>query len=95
MRGFKLLLATGAVGLVLTGLAIGTAGVSVSLPDGSDGSSEDAVPALARRHAANAYANLPVSFGCHDAVPRPSCRYSQACASAHSRRTVGTETFST
>ena len=62
MRGFKLLLATGAVGLVLTGLAIGTAGVSVPLPDGSDGSSEDAVPALARRHAANAYANLPVSF---------------------------------
>ncbi len=64
MRGFKLLLATGAVGLAIAGIAIGTAGPSNPSPRASDRSDAGAVPALTARQqqAADDYAKLPVSF---------------------------------
>ena len=64
MRAFKLLLSTGAVGLVMAGIVIGTAGLSTPSPEASDRSSEGAVGALMARQqqAADDYAKLPVSF---------------------------------
>ena len=62
MRAFKLLLSTGAVGLVMTGIAIGASGRSTPSPEAFDRSREGAVPALVQHQAAKAYAKLPVSF---------------------------------
>ena len=55
---------TGAVGLVIAGIVIGTAGPSNPSPQASDRSTERAVPALTARQqrAADDYAKLPVSF---------------------------------
>ena len=64
MRGFKFLLATGAVGIAAAGIVIGIADPWDPSPRSSDRSDEGAVPALTERQqrAADAYAKLPVSF---------------------------------
>jgi hypothetical protein len=64
MRGLKLLLAAGALGLATAGIAVGAKGSSSSSLQVTVRSAEGAVPALSasQQQAADDYARLPVSF---------------------------------
>jgi hypothetical protein len=64
MRGVKVRLATGAIGVALAGIVLATVGLSSASAQASDRSAERAAPALTARQqqAADDYAKLPVSF---------------------------------